>query len=141
MSRVAATLYEGSRVDRSRYGSFDHRERQSRCALRSDDTDAVSHEFGYFGRSDRSAQFAVTYHQRTVVTIDRWFQSVCHSKANTAGVQAADTTRFCRAPNLITICDAIPPPSISKVAQYAPNPDRLSLPLTVSRLDDLHEGL
>jgi hypothetical protein len=24
--------------------------------LRSDDTEAVSHEFGYFGRSDRSAQ-------------------------------------------------------------------------------------
>ena len=23
------------------------------CALRSDDTDAVSHEFGYFGRSER----------------------------------------------------------------------------------------
>ena len=42
MSHVAATLYEGSRVDRSRYGYVDHRERQSRCALRSDDTGAPS---------------------------------------------------------------------------------------------------
>ena len=39
-------------------------------------------------------------------------------------------TRFCRAPSLITICEAIPPPGISKVAQNPPNPNRLSMPLT-----------
>jgi len=61
-----------------------------------------------------------------MVTIDRWFFSVRYPKANSAGVRAAETTRFCRAPNLITICEVIPPPSISKVAQNSPNPDRLS---------------
>src|SRR5271157_5373127 len=35
-------------------------------------------------------------------------------------------TRFCRVPSLITICEAIPPPGISKVAQNSPNPNRLS---------------
>ena len=54
-----------------------------------------------------------------MVTIDRWFFSVRYPKANSAGVRAAETRRFCRAPNLITICEAIPPPSISKVAQFA----------------------
>ena len=34
--------------------------------------------------------------------------------------------RFCRAPSLITIGEAIPPPGISKVAENSPNPDRLS---------------
>ncbi len=34
--------------------------------------------------------------------------------------------RFCRAPSLITIGEAIPPPRISKVAENSPNPDRLS---------------
>ena len=44
-----------------------------------------------------------------MVTIDRWFFSVRYPKANSAGVRAAETTRFCRAPNLITICEVIPP--------------------------------
>jgi hypothetical protein len=61
-----------------------------------------------------------------MVTIDRWFFSVRYPKGNSAGVGAAETTLFRRAPNLITICEAIPPPSISKVAQNSPNPDRLS---------------
>jgi len=34
--------------------------------------------------------------------------------------------RFCRAPSLITIGEAIPPPGIGKVAENSPNPDRLS---------------
>jgi hypothetical protein len=42
MSCVAATLYDGSRVDRSRYPRVDHRERQLHFARRSDDTDASS---------------------------------------------------------------------------------------------------
>ena len=63
---------------------------------------------------------------RQMVTIDRWFLSVCYPKPNSAGVRIAQRTRFCRDPNLITICEAIPPPSISKVAQKSPNPDRLS---------------
>jgi hypothetical protein len=58
--------------------------------------------------------------------IERWFFSVCDPKANSAGVRAAATKRSGRAPNLITICEAIPPLSISKVAQNSPNPDRLS---------------
>jgi hypothetical protein len=45
---------------------------------------------------------------------------------NSAGIRSAETTLFCRAPNLITICEAIPAPSISKVAQDSTNPDRLS---------------
>ena len=64
---------------------------------------------------------------------DRWSRSIvgfslsaCYLKANSAGPRAAETARFCRAPNLITICEAIPPPSINKVAQNSPNPDRLS---------------
>jgi hypothetical protein len=61
-----------------------------------------------------------------MVTIDRWFFSVCDPEVNSAAVQAAQTTRFCRAPNLITNCEAIPPPGISKVAQNSPNPNRLS---------------
>jgi len=63
---------------------------------------------------------------RQMVTIDRWFLSVCYPKPNSAGVRIAQRTRFCLDPNLITICEAIPPPSISKVAQKSPNPDRLS---------------
>ena len=63
---------------------------------------------------------------RQMVPIDRWFLSVCYSKPNSAGVRIAQRTRFCRAPNLITIREAIPPPGISKVAQNSPNPDRLS---------------
>ena len=63
---------------------------------------------------------------RQMVTIDRWFFSVRDPEGNSAGVRAAETRRSCRAPNLITIGEAIPPPSISKVAQNSPNPDRLS---------------
>jgi hypothetical protein len=61
-----------------------------------------------------------------MVTIGRWFFSACYPKANSAGVQTAETPRFCSAPNLITVCEAIPPPTISEVDQNSPNPDRLS---------------
>jgi hypothetical protein len=61
-----------------------------------------------------------------MVTINRWFFSVRYPKANFADVRGAETRRFCRAPNLITICEAIPPPRISKLAENSPNPDRLS---------------
>ena len=63
---------------------------------------------------------------RQTVTIDRRFSSVCYPKPNSAGVRIAQRTRFCRAPNLITICEAIPAPSISKLLKNSPNPDRLS---------------
>jgi hypothetical protein len=66
-----------------------------------------------------------------MVTIDRWFFSVRYPKASSAGVRAGETRGFFRAPNLITICEAIPPPSINKVAQNSPNPDRLSSALTL----------
>ena len=69
---------------------------------------------------------------RQMVAIDRWFFSVRYPEGNSAGVRAAETTPFCRAPNPITICEAIPPLRISKVAQNSANPDRLSWPLTVS---------
>jgi hypothetical protein len=61
-----------------------------------------------------------------MVMIDRWFFSVRYPKANSAGVRATEVTRLCRAPKLITICDVIPQPSIGKVAQQSPNPDRPS---------------
>jgi hypothetical protein len=61
-----------------------------------------------------------------MVTIDRWFFSDRYPKGNSAGIRATETTLFCRASNLITIFEAIPPPSISKVAQNSPNPVRLS---------------
>jgi hypothetical protein len=54
------------------------------------------------------------------------FFSGCYPKAKSAGVQVAETTRFCRALNLITICEAILPPKISNGVQNPPNPDRLS---------------
>ena len=45
---------------------------------------------------------------RQMVTIDRWFfSSVCYPKADSAGLRAAETACFCRAPDLITICEAI----------------------------------
>jgi hypothetical protein len=65
-----------------------------------------------------------------MVTINRWSFSVRYPKGNSASVRAAETTLFCRAPNLITIWEAILPPSISKVAQNSPNPDRFSCALT-----------
>jgi hypothetical protein len=55
-----------------------------------------------------------------MVTIDRGFYCVCYSEADSADAQAAETTRFCRATNLITICEAILPSSISKVGQHSP---------------------
>jgi hypothetical protein len=61
-----------------------------------------------------------------MVTVDRSSLSIRYPKANSVGVRAAPTARFRRAPNLITICEAILPPSISEVAQNSPNPDRLS---------------
>jgi hypothetical protein len=61
-----------------------------------------------------------------MVKIDRWFFSGRYPEGNSAGVRAVETTLFCRAPNLITICEAIPPPSLSKVAQNSPTPDQLS---------------
>ena len=38
-----------------------------------------------------------------MVTINPWFFSVRFPKANSACVRATETTRFCRAPDLITI--------------------------------------
>jgi hypothetical protein len=73
-------------------------------------------------RRSRATQF------RQMVTIDRWFLSVCHPKPNSAGVRIAQRTRFCRAPNLITIWEAIPPPSICKVEQDGRPPRRWRLP-------------
>jgi hypothetical protein len=61
-----------------------------------------------------------------MVTIDRRLLSVSHPKRDSAFVRVAQRTGFGRALNLITISEAIPAPSISKVAQNWPNPDRLS---------------
>jgi hypothetical protein len=61
-----------------------------------------------------------------MVPIDRWILSACYPMANSAGVRVAQRTRFWRVLNLITICDAIPPPNINKIAQNSANPDRLS---------------
>jgi hypothetical protein len=72
--------------------------------------------------TEQSAYFAGGVARRSV---DRWPQStvavsVCYPKASSAGVRTAETTRFRRGPNLITICEAIPPPNRTKVAQNSP---------------------
>ena len=51
---------------------------------------------------------------------------LCQTSSGIVPRMRIPRTRFCRAPSLITICEAIPPPGISKVAQNSPNPDRLS---------------
>jgi len=61
-----------------------------------------------------------------MVTVDRSSLPICYPKANSVGVRLAQTARFRRGPNLITICEAILPLSISEVAQNSPNADRLS---------------
>ena len=51
---------------------------------------------------------------------------LCQTSSGIVPRMRLPRTRFCRVPSLITICEAIPPPGISKVAQNPPNPDRLS---------------
>ena len=56
----------------------------------------------------------------------RRIPKLCQTSSGIVPRMRIPRTRFCRAPSLITICEAIPPPGISKVAQNSPNPDRLS---------------
>jgi hypothetical protein len=56
----------------------------------------------------------------------RRIPKLCQTSSGIVPRMRIPRTRFCRAANLITICEAIPPPSISKVAQNSPNPNRLS---------------
>ena len=56
----------------------------------------------------------------------RRIPKLCQTSSGIVPRMRIPRTRFCRAPSLITICEAIPPPGISKVAQNSPNPNRLS---------------
>jgi hypothetical protein len=56
----------------------------------------------------------------------RRIPKLCQTSSGIVPRMRLPRTRFCRVPSLITICEAIPPPGISKVAQNPPNPDRLS---------------
>ena len=56
----------------------------------------------------------------------RRIPKLCQTSSGIVPRMRIPRTRFCRAPSLITICEAISPPGISKVAQNSPNPDRLS---------------
>ena len=55
----------------------------------------------------------------------RRIPELCQTSSGIVPRMRLPRTRFCRAPNLTTICEAIPPPGITKVAQNSPNRDRL----------------
>ena len=56
----------------------------------------------------------------------RRIPKLCQTSSGIVPRTRLPRTRFCRALSLITICEAIPPPGISKVAENSPNPNRLS---------------
>ena len=56
----------------------------------------------------------------------RRIPKLCQTSSGIVPRMRIPRTRFCRASSLITICEAIPLPGISKVAQNSPNPNRLS---------------
>ena len=56
----------------------------------------------------------------------RRIPKLCQTSSGIVPRMRLPRTRFCRVPSLITICEAIPLPGISKVAQNSPNPNRLS---------------
>jgi len=64
-------------------------------------------------------------YRRKVPSTFPWYRRVGGTIQSRVG-DPIQSGRFCRAPSLITIGEAIPPPGIGKVAENSPNPDRLS---------------
>jgi hypothetical protein len=69
---------------------------------------------------------------RASVRRHRRILELCQAGSGIVSRMRLPRTRFCRGLNLITIREAIPPPSISKVAQNSPKAYRLSRPLTAA---------
>jgi hypothetical protein len=77
-------------------------------------------------RVDSIAQPHPATEKTSIRPTHRRIPELCRTSSGILCRMRFPRTRFRRGPNLSTIREAIPAPSISKVAQNSPNPDRLS---------------